>query len=290
MPTMIRVEKKTNYVVMNKEALENINLSWKAKGLLVYLLSLPDNWQIYIDELSSHAKDGIDSTSSAIKELINNGYITRERNRDEKGRLRNYDYTVHEVPKSINSGDNEPKVEKPILEKPRQGKPILEKRQLLNNNKLNNNLNLEEEENQRVEVADEVIKNYKDCISQKITTAELEILSRLQDEMGKDLLIKAIQIALQKNGKNLGYIKTVLTDWKSKSLRTEDEVNLYLAKWITKNQRAKENREKQIEKRADNKNYGKKVNTFNDYPQRDYDYNELERRLLGLDKEGNTGG
>ena len=132
--TMIRVEKKTNYVILNKEALENANLSWKAKGLLAYLLSLPDNWQIYIEELSSHSRDGIDSTASAIKELINNGYITRDRVRNEKGQLKNYIYIVHEIAETIENTGDEPKREKPILEKPRQEKPILENPRLLNNN------------------------------------------------------------------------------------------------------------------------------------------------------------
>lgn len=33
-------------------------------------------------------------------------------------------------------------------------------------------------------------------------------------------------------------------------------------------------------------NRTKKIDTFNDYPQRTYDFNELEKKLLGWDKEG----
>ena len=80
--------------ICNINKLKDTNLSWKAKGLLAYLLSLPDDWQIYESEIVKHAKDGIDSTRTAIKELIDAGYIERQRVRDEKGRLS----TVYESP------------------------------------------------------------------------------------------------------------------------------------------------------------------------------------------------
>lgn len=91
-------DKNNPYVMINKSSLQDERLSWKAKGLLVYLLSLPDDWKIYETELINHAKDGRDGTRSAIKELIDAGYITRERTRDEKGRLTGTDYNVYEVP------------------------------------------------------------------------------------------------------------------------------------------------------------------------------------------------
>lgn len=41
---IIRVEKHTkNFVVINKKFLEDKRISFKAKGILTYLLSKPDN-------------------------------------------------------------------------------------------------------------------------------------------------------------------------------------------------------------------------------------------------------
>ena len=86
------------YVMINKVFLNDEHLSWKAKGLLTYLLSLPDDWQIYETELTKHSKDGKDSTKTTIKELIDNGYIERlDRVRDSKGRLSSYNYNVYET-------------------------------------------------------------------------------------------------------------------------------------------------------------------------------------------------
>ena len=52
---IIRVikDKSNPYVMLNKTCLRDEKLSWKAKGLHSYLLSLPDDWQIYIEDLNN---------------------------------------------------------------------------------------------------------------------------------------------------------------------------------------------------------------------------------------------
>jgi hypothetical protein len=99
----INKDKDNPYLMINKRCLDDAALSLKAKGMLTYLLSLPDDWQIYEDEIVKHHKDGKDSIKSAIKELIVAGYIVRERARDDLGRLRQYDYQVYEQP--LNNAD-----------------------------------------------------------------------------------------------------------------------------------------------------------------------------------------
>jgi DNA-binding Lrp family transcriptional regulator len=93
----IQKDKENPYVMVNKGFLNNKELSLKSKGLLTYLLSLPDNWKIYESEIVNHHKDGKDSLKGAIKELIDNGYIERERIRNSAGHLKGYNYCVHEV-------------------------------------------------------------------------------------------------------------------------------------------------------------------------------------------------
>ncbi|MCP3940161.1 MAG: hypothetical protein GY710_01595 [Desulfobacteraceae bacterium] len=68
--------------------LNDDRLSWKAKGLLIYLLSKPDDWQVYIKNLVKQSKDGMDSTYAGIKELIKAGYIIKTDIKDEKGIFR----------------------------------------------------------------------------------------------------------------------------------------------------------------------------------------------------------
>lgn len=97
---IFRVKKNKNnpFVQMYKQPINNENLSFKAKGILAYLLSKPDDWQVYEVDLQKHATDGKTSISNGIKELIEAGYIEREMKRNEKGQFRGYEYRVYEVP------------------------------------------------------------------------------------------------------------------------------------------------------------------------------------------------
>ena len=62
---------------MDKTFLNDTSLSWKAKGIMAYMLSKPDNWTFYIDELIKHSTDGKASFRSGFKELQEKGYIKR---------------------------------------------------------------------------------------------------------------------------------------------------------------------------------------------------------------------
>ena len=99
----ITIQKKTgNFTILDNTGLRDPNISWKAKGLLAYLLHLPDDWQVYLSDLQNRSTDGRDSTNSAIKELEKNGYIEKTKNRDEKsGRFTGYNYIIYEMPKRV---------------------------------------------------------------------------------------------------------------------------------------------------------------------------------------------
>lgn len=96
---IFRVQKNKDnpYVMLNKEFLNDTRLTAKAKGILAYLLSLPDDWKIYESEVATHFADGVKSINSGIKELIVYGYIIRNRLRDSKGKFIGYEYCVYEV-------------------------------------------------------------------------------------------------------------------------------------------------------------------------------------------------
>ena len=118
------------YTVIGNEAAQDSSLSWKAKGLLIYLLSLPKDWNIRISELANHATDGYDSTKRAMDELLASGYIQRGlRVRKEDGRLGDYVYLVSGVRNEMPSQEK-PNVDLPSQGKPSQGKPSQENRQL----------------------------------------------------------------------------------------------------------------------------------------------------------------
>lgn len=108
--------KKGNFVILNKNFLQDNTLSLKAKGLLAYLLSLPDDWKIYVNELAGHSTDGTQATRSAINELKERGYITYVRKRNDSGTFSQGEYIISEEAKI--KIEAYPPVVEPQLENP----------------------------------------------------------------------------------------------------------------------------------------------------------------------------
>lgn len=132
-----RVYKESgNFVTVHKDFIHDSNISWKAKGILLYLLSRPDDWQIYETEIEQHSTDGLSGLKSGIKELEEIGYIQRNRKRDESGRLNGYEYLVYEQPHHIRFSN----VGKTVNGKTNNGKTVNGKSHTTNNNSTNNDL------------------------------------------------------------------------------------------------------------------------------------------------------
>ena len=74
-----------NFTVIHNELIEDTRLSWKARGLLVYLLSKPDHWRTTTAYLASQGADGIDSVKSGMRELEFYGYVRRVKKQNAAG-------------------------------------------------------------------------------------------------------------------------------------------------------------------------------------------------------------
>lgn len=127
MKSIVRISKEKNFVTIDKTFLQDKQLSWKAKGILAYMLSLPDDWTFYMDELIRHSTDGKASFRSGFKELQDSGYVKRIRKRNKKGTF-DWETVVYERPHT-----DFPQVDNPRLEKPQ-----VDNRTLLNNDPLSN--------------------------------------------------------------------------------------------------------------------------------------------------------
>ena len=94
--SIIKVEKKRNYVSIDNGLFENPSLSWRAKGLLGDLLSRPPDWEVRIADLISRCPEGRDAIYAIVKELQKAGHIIRDAVRNENGRFIFSRYTVYE--------------------------------------------------------------------------------------------------------------------------------------------------------------------------------------------------
>ena len=133
---VIRVRKHpNNFVMLDKTFLEDDRLSFKAKGILAYLLSKPDNWKVIVGNLVKYSKDGKSAVYAGLKELKECGYYVKTPIRSEDGRrISRWESTVYEMPDSLLSDfqeiDNE-EIENQYLENRER-----------NNNYYNNKLNI----------------------------------------------------------------------------------------------------------------------------------------------------
>ncbi len=93
--------KENPYVMLNKTALEEVDLSWDAKGLWAYLISRPDDWKVSVAHLAKtfcpgEKGHGEKAIYRILKELIDAGYCLYEQGRKEKGFFSKADYVVLE--------------------------------------------------------------------------------------------------------------------------------------------------------------------------------------------------
>ncbi len=54
---VFKVEKTKNFTIMSNHHLQNKNLSLKAKGLLSYMLSLPNDWDYSLAGFVANSKE-----------------------------------------------------------------------------------------------------------------------------------------------------------------------------------------------------------------------------------------
>lgn len=115
-------DKENPYVMINQALIRDPSISPACAYLIIYLLSLPKNWQLRIGALKSHFKGrlGREKIERCLKEAREAGYMKIEHDHDEKGHIRKR-YLLSETPKFKNSDRN---TEKPCDGKPCDGSPV----------------------------------------------------------------------------------------------------------------------------------------------------------------------
>lgn len=121
--TIFRSKHRRNYTVVSNEILYNPGLSGKAKWVLMYLLSKPEDWQTRISDIVAHGTDGRDAVLSGIKELKAAGYLQKVRvTCPETKRVLRWETHVFDEPQPELQNTGKPHVEKPDSGKPQSGK------------------------------------------------------------------------------------------------------------------------------------------------------------------------
>lgn len=106
---IVRAANKNKYTTIHNDVLGDERLSFKARGLLVYILSKPDHWQVRESQLANASDvDGVTAVRSGLNELKECGYIVNERKHDEDGQFY-WESTVYDYPQvGLPSTENPP--------------------------------------------------------------------------------------------------------------------------------------------------------------------------------------
>lgn len=214
MATYRTIKESGDFVTVHKSFVFDDNLSAKAKGILLYFLSRPDNWQIYTSEVVKHMNDGQKSINSGIQELIQMGYVIRTRKRKENGDFNGFEYLVYEKPKQIG--------EMPFGENAKRENA---KGLTTNNNSTNNDLTNNKNTNN---VTDETSKSFQ-YISNNLEIIQSPLKAQQLEETINDFKDNKLDIVTvatdycKENNKGINYLIKVLENWSKDGVDTKEK-------------------------------------------------------------------
>jgi len=303
-------KKKVFFTQVSNNALRDKTLSLKAKGLysLIQSYITIEDFTLYKDYLKSFCKEGTKAFESAWKELKDEGYLIQYRLQDNTPDKNNkkkmtfyYEYELLdskniELAKKIHDNQNRKKKEEKSHNPKTEGmgknqKAIPTKTDSMDdrqdgiggiyNNTDPNNTNLNNTYSEEEETFQGIINKIENNLEIKLNKKKKEIISSLLKSYSIELFNKALDISLLKSNKDIiSYIQSTLQDWNKKGLNSLEEVENMIQLRKSKTEKIKENREKSIDNKSKNKFNSKKIDTFDDFDQRDYDFDDLEKKLL----------
>ncbi len=142
--SILRNRTQSNYTVISQCITRDTSLGCMERGVLLTILSLPDNWEFSIEGLCRILPDGKTKISNSIKKLVDKGYLKKYQDKNSNGRFSRNIIEVFESPQiaAVVKDDTEKKesnqrVTKPLAENQSTAKPVTEVIAQSNNNILN---------------------------------------------------------------------------------------------------------------------------------------------------------
>ncbi|HEY3003357.1 MAG TPA: hypothetical protein VGJ44_13495 [Kribbellaceae bacterium] len=101
---IVRSRRRDQFTVVDNLTVRDERLSFRARGLLVYLLSMPPGWTTDHRKLSRHCREGERAVLAALNEMELLGYLVRRKLRDPKTGRWSSDAVVYERPVNPQAG------------------------------------------------------------------------------------------------------------------------------------------------------------------------------------------
>lgn len=172
---IIRAKHNKDFTQINNATLREKGLSLRARGLLAYMLSFPDNWEFSVCNIVAETGESEYMINKTLSELEKAGFFSRIRVRNSGGKIVCGKYTVSETGQKIFNPENsthpaENELDKsdknyvPSVEMPQEELPRLEIPHEVNCRRKNNEYKriskeriLSQKESKRSETFDDII-------------------------------------------------------------------------------------------------------------------------------------
>lgn len=93
-----RIQK--NFTMIPNELIEDKGISDRGRFLFVYMASKPNDWEFFNKQLCKALGYGEDTLRKYMKELENNGWLTRYTKVRERGKFTSNIYAINEAPEN----------------------------------------------------------------------------------------------------------------------------------------------------------------------------------------------
>lgn len=85
--SILKIRSRSRFTLISNEVIQDASISFAARGLLTYLLSLPENWELNVKDLIQRSPAGRDAVYTLLNELITHGFIKRLKSKLKNGRF-----------------------------------------------------------------------------------------------------------------------------------------------------------------------------------------------------------
>lgn len=193
-----KIHRKHGWTTISNGVLQDKRLSFKARGIMAFMLSVQNikEWDYSVSGLVAKTCEKHTSVQTGLKELEKYGYLIREQG-TFNGRFTKSVYHLYEEPQGVFPLAENPSTEIPLAENPQEKNNNLKK---IINKKNNNTAD---------EVLSEIYDLYQNNIHPFTGQIEYQALTEAIKDFGAANVKEAIVIAAKNNGRSVSYVEKV---------------------------------------------------------------------------------